>query len=99
MKKNLPLRSKKSSSLPVPPFPYVILRCGSAVSPFRPMVSSLGFNPANSFGAVNWSKASRGWRGGSCYGCDNFGPISEISAPRYKLSFRLANPTKIRDRL
>ena len=60
MKTNPPLGSKKSSSLPVPPFPYVILRCGSAVPPFRPMVSSLGFNPPNSFGAVNLSKASRG---------------------------------------
>ena len=69
--KKSPYSSQRSSNLTYPSLPYVTPAYSSPAPLFQPSLSP-AFN-RNPFNATNWPKASRGSRGGSCFGCGRFG--------------------------
>ena len=72
-RKSLCFRPQKPATPPVPSLPYVVSGYGTPVSPSYPTISLPGSNFSNPFGAVNWLKAHRGSRVGSCFACGSFG--------------------------
>ena len=57
-----------------------------------------GSNFSNPFGAVNWPKAHRGSRVGSCFACGSFGHFRN-QCPSFRRSFQPANLGNVLDGL
>ena len=92
-KKSSSLRPQKPSTPPVPSLPYVVSGYGTPVSPSYPAVSLPGSNFSNPFGAVNWPKAHRGSRVGSCFACGSFGHFRN-QCPVLQAQFSVSQPGK-----
>ena len=92
-KKSSSLRPQKPSTPPVPSLPYVVSGYGTPVSPSYPAVSLPGSNFSNPFGAVNWPKAHRGSRVGSCFACGSFGHFRN-QCPVLQAQFSASQPGK-----
>ena len=92
-KKSSSLRPQKPSTPPVPSLSYVVSGYGTPVSPSYPAVSLPGSNFSNPFGAVNWPKAHRGSRVGSCLAWGSFGHFRN-QGPVLQAQFSASQPGK-----
>ena len=92
-KKSSSFRLQKPSTPPVSSLPYVVSGYGTPASPSYPAVSLPGSNFSNPFGAVNWPKAHRGSRDGSCFACGSFGHFRN-RCPFLQAQFSASQPGK-----
>ena len=92
-KKTSSSRPPRSSTPPVSSLPCVVSGYGTPAPPSYPAVSLPGSNFSNPFGALNWPKAHRGSRVGSCFACGSFGHFRN-QCPVLQAQFSASQPGK-----